>query len=620
MFGRLSTIVVPALCVALLAGCSSSSKKSSSSRPGGGGESAEGSVNDRRVQRHLAELHSSDPRVRIDAADRIGALPPGPHLAQAVPDLVAALADRHLGVRHRAAAALGAIADRRALAALQAALRDPNNNDEIRTVVAAALGRIPDPDSIALLSPPLKDPNANSALRLAAIEAIALIDAPARVEALTPAINDNDTEIRQAAILALGRTKAAAAVEPLIAVLSDKDARVVESAVWSLAEIADKRSFDAIAKLLDSPVTRLRWAAAGGLGKLGDARGVAPLARLIRQDEAKRVAGAAAKDAEDPAVIAAAAFSLAKLGDPASLDAVGVALKHTDLAVRQNAAQALGLVKHERAVALLIDLLGSNDSSYSVRQMTAISLGKIGKDLSLSPVLKMLESAELAQRRAGAFVFSFALKCPEAVEPLIRLLADKDSQVRESAVRALGEIGDRRAVAPLLPLLDANDTYSLELGAEALGKLKDSRAVPPLCRIAAATDLRGRCRPAAVQALGLIGDRAATDVLMGLLKGTDNILKETTIRAIGQIGDANAVPALVELLTSTKPTYERRPMVAHRYVNSNDILSATMDALGKIGDPRAIAPLQQVKQTGHPEIIPLADAALGKIRSPSPAK
>jgi HEAT repeat protein len=607
---------VRVLCLAvfvLIAGCSSSGKKSPASRSSAK-EEAEGGVYDRRIQVHLIELRSRDPRIRADAAAGIGSLRPGPYLAKAVPDLIATLADREPKVRNAAAASLGSIADKRALGPLQAAFGDPNNDDEVRTTLAAALGRIPDPASVPLLAPRLGDPNASPKFRLAAIETIAAIDAPARAEVLLAVINDKDDEVRQAAVLALGKAKAVQAVDRLIELLADKDPRVVETAVWSLAEIADKRAFEPMVKLLDSPTPRARWAAASGLGKLGDGRGGPPLAKLIRRDEAKFAATATSRDAEDPAVIAAAAFSLAKIGDPASLDAVGVALRHPDPIVRQTAAQALGTVKHQRAVALLVESVGRSDSSYTVRQIAAASLGEIGKELALGPVLKMLNSDDVDQRRAGAFVLGLALKSVDAVEPLIRLLADKDSQVRESAVRALGAIGDGRAVAPLLPALDSTDSRTVELAAEALGKLKDPRAVGPLCRLVTKMDARDHCRPIAVQALGLIGDRAATAMLVELLRGKDeHRTKELAARALAKIGDPNAVPALLELLTATKPTFERRPMRAGGYVNSNDVLAAAMDALGTIGDARAIPALREMKERGHPDLVSLADAALAKI-------
>ena len=40
------------------------------------------------------------------------------------------------------------------------------------------------------------------------------------------------------------------------------------------------------------------------------------------------------------------------------------------------------------------------------------------------------------------------IKDPSAVDPLIQVLKDRDSQVRDNAIRALGEIKDPSAVGP----------------------------------------------------------------------------------------------------------------------------------------------------------------------------
>lgn len=46
---------------------------------------------------------------------------------------------------------------------------------------------------------------------------------------------------------------------------------------------------------------------------------------------------------------------------------------------------------------------------------------------------------------------------PPALEPLLRLLLDKDSQLRESAAMALGKIGDKRAIPALQKLWRETD-------------------------------------------------------------------------------------------------------------------------------------------------------------------
>ena len=61
------------------------------------------------------------------------------------------------------------------------------------------------------------------------------------------------------------------------------------------------------------------------------------------------------------------------------------------------------------------------------------------------------------------------------VEPLIKLIGRKGN----SAVIALGKIGDIRAVEPLIKALDSDKTVTVE----ALGMIGDKRAVEPLMKL-----------------------------------------------------------------------------------------------------------------------------------------
>ena len=66
------------------------------------------------------------------------------------------------------------------------------------------------------------------------------------------------------------------------------------------------------------------------------------------------------------------------------------------------------------------------------------------------------------------------------VKGLIKALRDKDSDVREEAAEALGEIGDKRAVEPLIQALKDEDLKVRVKAAIALSRIGDERAIKPL--------------------------------------------------------------------------------------------------------------------------------------------
>jgi HEAT repeat protein len=110
----------------------------------------------------------------------------------------------------------------------------------------------------------------------------------------------------------------------------------------------------------------------------------------------------------------------------------------------------------------------------------------------------------------------------------------------------LGEIQDARAVEPLIAVLKDIDSNVRSNAAEALGNIKDARAVEPL--IAAMQDEASGVRKAAARALGEIQDARAATALITALKNKD-------LEVISQVydfficrGESGSVAILIETL------------------------------------------------------------------------
>jgi hypothetical protein len=132
-----------------------------------------------------------------------------------------------------------------------------------------------------------------------------------------------------------------------------------------------------------------------------------------------------------------------------------------------------------------------------------------------------------------------------AVEPLIKALEDDDEEVRETAARALGQVGDSRAVKPLIKAL-GDDGYGVaEAAAEALGEIGDTRAVEPLSE-ALGDDGYGVAEAAAI-ALGKIGKPAVKPLIKALGDGGRDVRWHAAV-ALREIGDARAVEPLIKVL------------------------------------------------------------------------
>ncbi len=221
----------------------------------------------------LRDLESPDRQARCRAATAIGASDD----ARAVGPLLRALDDRAADVRAKTAAALGRLRDTAAIPALIKAMRD--DKVSVRTAAAAAIKKFG-----KRADQPLLDAyrEASGPFRSALLTVLAQRKTPAVSELLIAALSAPEKELRLQAIRALGRRKDRRAVEPLLAALAEAKAAIsratrawhegqphVVSTEWSetlpqlhaivnaLGEIRDERAFESLQELLELGEPRL---------------------------------------------------------------------------------------------------------------------------------------------------------------------------------------------------------------------------------------------------------------------------------------------------------------------------------------------------------------------------
>ncbi|HEU4596816.1 MAG TPA: DUF4157 domain-containing protein, partial [Pyrinomonadaceae bacterium] len=168
------------------------------------------------------------------------------------------------------------------------------------------------------------------------------------------------------------------------------------------------------------------------------------------------------------------------------------------------AAEKLGELKEPRAVITLVAVL--NDNVYGVKQLdptqkapimeaAAEALGKIGGPDAVAELTKMLDSAELRQRKLAARAFRHLRGRDAGLELVLRLNGEADQDVKADMVFALGEIGPNLTAGPLTELMagelikvlggikTTSQNWMLGNTIKALGKFGDRRATKPLLDI-----------------------------------------------------------------------------------------------------------------------------------------
>ncbi len=159
-----------------------------------------------------------------------------------------------------------------------------------------------------------------------------------------------------------------------------------------------------------------------------------------------------------------------------------------------------------------------------------------------------------------------------AFEDLLKALESPDDEIREDAVKAIGEINDIRAVRPLIRRLNDRDRFIRRESAKILGHLGDLQAISHLIGVLGDEDRS--VREAAAEALGAIGTPAVNS-LFEALKNPVWQVKVGAIVALRIIGDKRAIPPLINSLEDQ-----------NRFVRREAVKS-----LGRIGDLKVLEPL-----------------------------
>ena len=171
-----------------------------------------------------------------------------------------------------------------------------------------------------------------------------------------------------------------------------------------------------------------------------------------------------------------AAITLGEMGDERCVEPLAGALRDGDWQVREVAIDGLGQIGSP-AVDILLKLL----RDWDVRKSVIMALGKIRDERVLEPLMQQLRNDEFMEDATDALV---NLGEP-ALPGLIKALKDKEELVRKQAVIALGRIKSPEAIDPLIEMLENKDWFTRLTAAaalEAIGHERGREAIKPLLK------------------------------------------------------------------------------------------------------------------------------------------
>jgi HEAT repeat protein len=248
------------------------------------------------------------------------------------------------------------------------------------------------------------------------------------------------------------------------------------------------------------------------LGELGGASGVSVLVSALGDS--------------DKYVRQEAVAALKRVG-VAAVPALSAALGEKNGTLASHAALALGELEAEETVAALREALGERTTGHNA----ARALGQIGGPAAVSALIGVLES-EHQGVRLGAIEGLGRIGDRVATPALMRLLGDENTAIRSRTIQALGRLGAEEVVPQLVEALQDEGKAVRNAALRSLAQLGGPRSLSAL--IEALSD--ERLRSGAVWALGSMGNSAAGEVLVGLLRDENRSIRGTVVNALATLG------------------------------------------------------------------------------------
>ena len=256
------------------------------------------------------------------------------------------------------------------------------------------------------------------------------------------------------------------------------------------------------------------------------------------------------------------------------------ATQHQDPQIRKAAIRELGSLQNSKLIPTYKSILTKTDETPEVSYSAIVAVAELYKpkfqpNAEIVPILQLATRNNNAQVRMHAAKLLGKLQAEAAVDDLIKLLADSNSYVQNTAIDALNRIG-QPAIISLLAVLETrahniipdlddgySDQYSYIASAyiddawmkkyrlraqsaaiDTLGRLRAESAVLPIIQLLADEDLKGAALASLTSMRGL-----AVPALIDALQTAEYRVQLESANALSTIGDRRAIPLFIDILT-----------------------------------------------------------------------
>lgn len=450
--------------------------------------------------------------------------------------------------------------------------------------ICQELGIMGDEKALPALTALAKD----SAFFDMALSAVERIPGPGPEKVLMKLLSGKQGRERIGIVNALGNRRASVAVPSLRKLATGGDPEAALAAVAALGKIADPASVQALRKIFDSAQEPLRRCAAEALLICAGSR-----LQAGRKDEAADLYRIFTDRGEPDPVRTAAHIGMLR-------------------AAQDKPGAIVGILK------------GEDDAAKSA----AIALIPEFRNMDVYPVVSLWPA--LSNRHRIQLLSALAeLGNPAALPAILEMSRQDDPEVRLSALRAIGVLGDENTALMLAERAAVSQGLEKEAARQSLASIP-AQAVDSLI-LASIPGSEGPVRIELIRSLETRRVRGATPVLIACLSDPDKKIRMESYRSLSETADPEFLSSLMEALISVGDETERREAsralamtgmreetdqrtrtVLARYptVKSPQARGSLLEVLGKWGDASGLSLLRSELGSKHGEIRTSAVRAL----------
>ncbi len=331
---------------------------------------------------------------------------------------------------------------------------------------------------------------------LAAAGSVRAASGPSFTELLANLKSPN-ARTRQEAVSELGKSRRRESVSALSALVRDSEVKVRLEVVRAFRAIRDLSATPALVTQLEDGDTQVREETIGALVELyAEREGTGTVEGFLQvfADEFDR------NSLPTIAVV-----------EPSVIQGLSKRLRDTEVAIRREAAFALGILDGKAALPALKATL--QDPEPSVRGAAVTSIGKIGSSSDGPPLIPYLEDSSLEVRNRTLSALG-VLRTTEAAPALRQLFeSNRRKEVGVRALACLSRIGDPAQADLFRELVQDPDPERRRLAVEGLGRLADP-SMTPAFKKDFQRERSDDLRLSYAFALTLLGDRAFLDTIV----------------------------------------------------------------------------------------------------------